>query len=61
MDFAKGDRVEHVNCGVGTVTQVTAEGNVCVTFDQGGNRPWKGEYDQRWFELHPNWLVKVDK
>ena len=58
--FQKGDRVEHMGGGTGTVTDVLDTGAVCVTYDEREGR-WRGEYDEFWFRLHPNGLKKLSR
>lgn len=50
-DFKMYDKVEHVNWGQGTVTQVGDEYTV-ISYRTGGT----GEYDDRWFQRYPDRL-----
>ncbi len=56
--FHQGNRVYHrLLQEYGTVDRVL-DGTVNVTYDPG---KLKGEYDQDWFRLHPDLLVKTDR
>lgn len=50
-DFRVGQKVAHVRLGDGRVSEVTPE-YVSVRYDD----KTLGEYDHRWFELHPTFL-----
>lgn len=62
-DFAVSDRVAHITMGAGTVN---AKGADCVyviydrKIERGAKagRPTEGQYNARWFELCPNYLMK---
>lgn len=50
-DFHPGDRVAHISLGDGTV-QSASYSIVVVRYDNKAI----GQYDRRWFELHPRYL-----
>jgi hypothetical protein len=57
--FDVGDRVRHLNLGLGTVTAIK-DSCVCVTYDELGEKA-HGKYDRQWFDLHAGFLTWLSK
>lgn len=65
--YVEGQRVRHVNVGVGKVIKVDKDGTVHVEFEgipwvgrsrSISGKPPKGEYSRQWFEIHGHLLSK---
>ncbi len=57
VELNVGDEVAHIRLGDGLITSIDDKG-VHVAYSKNG---CQGLYDQKWFEMYPNYLFKVSK